>query len=102
KVRGIYGGALQAPAGSREGPSPLPIRSLNARLDPVLPDCEPRLKHGGHYDVAAVTRARQFRAAQKASQVVARRSPKPRAKRNSEVRSGLNRAIPQTRSDCLT
>jgi hypothetical protein len=38
----------------------------------------------------------------KASQVVTRRSPKPRAKRNSEVRSGLNRAIPQTSRDCLT
>jgi hypothetical protein len=49
--------------GSREGPSPLPIRELHARLDPVLPDCEPRPKHGGLYDVAAVARARQFRAA---------------------------------------
>ena len=28
KHRDTYGGALQAPAGSREGPSPLPIRSF--------------------------------------------------------------------------
>src|SRR5215475_2339028 len=94
KHRGTY--VVCAPGASRFARRAKPTANpkVSARLDPVLPDCEPRLKHGGHYDVAAPTRARQFRAAQEASQVFTCRSPKPRAKRNSKVRSGPNRAIP--------
>ena len=46
--------ALQAPAGSREGPSPL---LSTIRMHVQIPCCliaNLRLKHGGLYDVAAV------------------------------------------------
>lgn len=49
------GSALEAPAGSREGPSPL-LLEYSLHVDhPCCLIANRRLKHGGVYDVAAFT-----------------------------------------------
>ena len=64
--------ALKAPAGSREGPSPLSYQSINGTYNPVLPVCEPQAQAWRSY-VRPATRSSESRTTEETSQVAASR-----------------------------
>ena len=65
--------AQKAPAGSREGPSPLSYASFDGTYTAVLPVCEPQARAWRSYDAAPAARPSESRTTEEAGQVAAAR-----------------------------